>query len=181
MAEKDDKNSLDDHGIFLFSGEVEDDKCEDAIRFVLESNLNGELDHITMIINSPGGFVNAGFSVIDTIEGSKIPVHTVGLGLIASMGLNLFITGKKGSRVLTPNTMVISHQWSGVRYGKEHELIASQKRDSIVTDMILRHYKKHTGLSEKDIRKYLLPESDVYLTSKEAKKLGICDIVKDLN
>ena len=181
MLDKDDRNELDDYGIFLWSGEVEDEKCEDAIRFFLESNLTGELEHMTLIINSPGGYVNSGFSVIDVMQGSKIPIHTVGLGLIASMGLNLFITGAKGHRLLTPNTLVMSHQWSGERWGKEHELVASQKRDTIISEMIMRHYKKHTGLSEKNIRKYLLPESDVYLTAAEAKKLGICDIVREFN
>lgn len=181
MSDKEKENDLEDHGIFLWSGEVEEEKCEDAIRFILESNLGGTLEHMTLVINSPGGSVLSGFSVIDAMEGSKVPVHTVGLGLIASMGLNLFITGKKGQRILTPNTLIISHQWSGVRRGKEHELIASQKRDTIIGEMVLRHYKKHTKLSEKDIRKYLLPDSDVYLTAAEAKKLHLCDVVRAFN
>ena len=44
---------------------------------------------------------------------------------------------------------------------------------------ILDHYKRCTGLDEKDIKKYLLPPEDVWLTSKEAVKYGIADEVVD--
>jgi len=176
-----DKPSLSDLGIFLFSGEVDTDLTNDAISFILESNYEKNRENLTLIVNSEGGYVNSGFGLISIMEGSSIPIYTVGLGMIASMGLNIFIAGHKGTRTLTPNTLIISHQWSGGRVGKEHELIASQKRDNIISEMILKHYRKYTGLSEKNIKKYLLPPSDVYLTAHEALKLGICDIVKEFD
>jgi ATP-dependent Clp protease protease subunit len=173
---------LQDNGIYLFAEDVNEDSCAEAMRFILEKNLDtsGKNKQLTMIINSPGGHVVDGFALIDVMAGSRIPIHTVGLGLIASMGLLLFIAGKKGKRVLTPNTLIMSHQWSSFFYGKEHELIAVQKEQKLLSDMIMRHYKKHTGLSEKKIREVLLPANDVWLTAKEAKELGICDEVKDI-
>jgi ATP-dependent Clp protease protease subunit len=179
MAGKQDGKNLGEHGIYLLTGDVDESKCEEAIRFVLEANLNNGHDYLTMIINSPGGYVNAGFSLIDVMNGSRAEIRTVGLGILASMGLLIFIAGKKGRRSLTPNTMVMSHQWSGLRWGKEHELLACQRGDDILTSMIFRHYKRHTGLSDKEIRKYLLPPSDVWLSAKEAKRLGLCDEVKE--
>ncbi len=171
---------LQDKGIFLFSGEVDDPLCTSLIEYILNQNLEGQHEFLTLIINSYGGYLTSGFSCIDVIHGSSIPIHTVGLGVIASMGLMLFITGKKGYRTLTPNTLIMSHQWSGGSYGKEHELIAAAKANTLISDMFLKHYKKHTGLSEKKIKDYLLPPSDVYLTAYEAKQLGICDEVKEL-
>src|SRR4051812_26572110 len=94
--------SLEEHGIKLLTNEIDDDNCDDVIRFIIESNLNAAHDHLTLIVNSPGGYVTSGFALIDVMEGSKIPVHTVGLGQIASMGLNIFIAGAKGHRTLTP-------------------------------------------------------------------------------
>jgi ATP-dependent Clp protease, protease subunit len=173
--------SLEEHGIKLLTNELDDENCDEVIRFIIESNLNAEHDHLTLIINSPGGYVTCGFAVIDVMEGSRIPIHTVGLGQISSMGLNIFITGAKGHRTLTPNTLIMSHQWAGGRWGKEHELIAQQKQDEIVTRQIIRHYVKHTGLPEKKVREVLLPAHDVFLTALEAKKLGICDIVKEFS
>lgn len=176
------EKSLTDHGVFLFSGEVNDISCDEAIRFILEANLDKECkwDHITILINSPGGYCSDGFALIDTMLGSRIPIHTVGLGMIASMGLQLFLTGKQGTRTMTPNCMILSHQYTGGTYGKEHELIASQKEQGILSEIIMRHYKRMTGMTEREIRKYLLPPEDVWLTAKEAKEYGICDIIKDL-
>ncbi len=178
-AKNGDKKSLNEHGIFMLTGSIEEDSCEEAIRFILEANLNNQHDYLTMIVNSPGGYVNAGFSLIDVMNGSKLELRTIGLGILASMGLLIFIAGKKGRRSLTPNTMILSHQWSGLHWGKEHELLASQKGDSLLTEMIIRHYRRHTGLNDKDIKKYLLPPSDVWLSAKEAKRLALCDEVKE--
>src|SRR5262245_26964447 len=179
MAGKSDGKNLGDHGIHLLTGDIDESECEDAIRFILEANLNNGHDHLTMVVNSPGGYVNAGFSLIDVMTGSKTELRTVGLGILASMGLLIFIAGNKGRRSLTPNTMVMSHQWSGLRWGKEHELVASQRGDDLLTGMIFRHYKRHTGLKDREIRKYLLPPSDVWLSAKEAKRRGLCDEVKE--
>lgn len=174
-----DKYELTDKGVFLFFGDVEDDICRDVVKFILEENYAGKHEVLTLIINSNGGSFPGGFSVIDIMEGSRIPVKTVGIGTLASMGLHMFVTGKKGERVLTPNTLIMSHQWSWGADGKEHELLATVKAWNLMTDMQVKHYKKHTGLKEKEIRKYLLPASDIYLSAEEAKKLGLCDRIRE--
>jgi ATP-dependent Clp protease protease subunit len=92
----------------------------------------------------------------------------------------LFITGEKGKRVLTPNTSILSHQYSWANWGKEHELFAQIKEFELSTQRMLDHYKKCTGLSEAEVREYLLPPEDKWLSAKEAKKLGICDSVKTI-
>jgi ATP-dependent Clp protease, protease subunit len=178
---EDGDKELEDNGIFLLSGEIDYDTCDPAMRFIIKANFEAKFDHLTLIINSEGGFINAGYSLIDIMEGSRIPIHTVGLGQIVSMGLQIFIAGAKGHRLLTPNTIIMSHQWSGASFGKEHELVAQQKHNEIVTQQVIRHYRKHTGLSESDIKKYLLPPTDVFLTATEAKKYKICDVVKGFN
>lgn len=181
MAEKEDKSGLDDNGVYLFTGEVNDESYSDTIRWILEQNFEAKHELLTLIINSPGGSVVDGMGVIDCLVGSSIPVRTLGLGMIASMGLLMFITGKKGERILTPNTLILSHQWSGWSHGKEHDLLAGIKHNTLISDMIMRHYKKCTGLSEKKIKKYLLPPSDVWLSAKEALQLNLCDQIRLLN
>ena len=142
MAETKNGDSLESRGIFMFTGDVDDDLCSDAIEFIMKENFSGKNDKITMIVNSHGGSMTSGFSVIDVMKGSKIPVRTIGLGILASMGLHIFISGKKGERVLTPNTLIMSHQWTWGTYGKEHELLASMKSFDLVTEMQIRHYRK---------------------------------------
>ena len=100
--------------------------------------------------------------------------------MIASAGLLIFISGSPGKRILTPNTSILSHQFTWGTYGKEHELFAAQKEFDLTTTRMLKHYKKCTGLTEKKIRKYLLPPQDIWLDAMEAKNLGICDQVKEI-
>ena len=174
-----DEADLYKSGIFLFMGVVDQDSCKDAVEFILKQNIEKKKQkRLLFMICSPGGEMPPCFALIDVMKGSKIPVYTVGLGLIASCGLLLFITGEKGHRVLTPNTSILSHQFSWGSYGKEHELFAQVKEFELSTQRMLDHYKKCTGLTEKEIRAFLLPPEDVWLSAKEAKKLGICDAVK---
>jgi len=186
-SKKDDNNdsdtkTLEENGIYFFNGEVDNGTVGDAIRFILEANLdlNCQWEYITFLINSPGGYVTDGFALIDVIHGSRIPIRTVGIGLIASMGLQILLAGEKGTRTLTPNTMILSHQYAGMSLGKEHELVAAKNEIEQMSEIIMRHYKRSTGMTEKNIRKHLLPPSDVWMTAQTAKELGICDVVKDI-
>ena len=173
---------LSDNGIFFFNTGVDSGSVGEAIQFILEANLDHDCDweFITMLINSPGGYVTDGFALIDVMNSSLIPIHTVGIGMIASMGLQIFLAGQKGNRTLTTNCMILSHQFAGGSWGKEHELIASKAEFDNISEMVMRHYKRTTGLSEKQIRESLLPASDIWLTAKQALKLGVCDNVKDI-
>ena len=166
-------------GIYLFMDVVSPDTCKDAMEFILKQNAEKKRKKkLQLMICSPGGDMPSCFALIDIMKGSRIPIHTVGLGCIASCGLLLFITGEKGYRVLTPNTSILSHQFSWGNWGKEHELFAQVKEFELSTKRMLDHYQKCTGLTEKQIREFLLPPEDVWLSAKEAKKLGICDNVK---
>ena len=168
-------------GIYLFMDPVTPDTCKEAIEFILKQNAEKKKKkRLQFMICSPGGGMPECFALIDVMKGSRIPIHTVGLGLIASCGLLLFITGEQGHRTLTPNTSILSHQFSWGNYGKEHELFAQVKEFELSTKRMLDHYKKCTGLDEEQIREHLLPPEDVWLSAAQAKKLGICDHVKSV-
>ena len=171
-----------DQGYIYFSDTFDSQTTKPVISTIIEKNLLPQKlrpNEITLIINSPGGDVHSAFALIDTIKGSVIPVKTIGLGLIASCGLLLFMSGHKGRRVLTPNTSILSHQYSWGSAGKEHELYARVREFEMSSKRLLEHYKKCTGLTEKKIRQLLLPPEDVWLSAKEAVKHGIADkIVK---
>lgn len=177
--EKDDKVEIEDHGIFIIMEEIRNEICEDAIKFIMEENFKTKHEMLTLIVNSCGGSCSAGFALIDVMAGSNIPIRTVGIGELSSMGLSVFIAGKKGHRALTPNTAILSHQWMWGQFGKEHELLAGVKGFNLLSEMMINHYHKHTGLSKSDVRKYLMPPHDVHLSAKEAKKLGVCDIIRE--
>jgi ATP-dependent Clp protease protease subunit len=167
-------------GHHVFMEDVTQESMRPLINWIIAENFNRDKKkkELTLGICSPGGDLNACFALIDVMKGSKIPIRTIGMGMIASCGLLMFISGEKGRRVLTPNTSILSHQYSWGSFGKEHELFAAVKEFDLTTQRMIDHYKKCTGLSEKDIRQYLLPPQDVWLSAKEAKKLGLCDSIQ---
>ena len=167
-------------GHHVFMSDVTQETMKPLIDWIISENFNQKEKkrELTLGICSPGGDLNACFALVDVMKGSKIPIRTIGMGMIASCGLLMFISGEKGRRILTPNSSILSHQYSWGTYGKEHELFAQVKEYDLTTERIVNHYKKCTGLSEKDIRKYLLPPHDVWLSAKEAKKLGLCDKIQ---
>ena len=185
MTDKDnvptDEADLYKLGIYLLMDAITPESCKEAIEFILKQNSEKKKQkRLQFMICSNGGDVPPCFALIDIMRGSGIPIHTIGLGVIASCGLLLFITGEKCKRILTPNTSILSHQYSWGSWGKEHELFAQVKEFELSSRRLVEHYKRCTGLSEEDIRTYLLPPEDVWLSGKEAKKLGICDSIRQL-
>ena len=170
------------NGMYMFMGDVSMETMSPVIDWILAENMkkNNKAKELTLGICSRGGDLNACFALVDVMRASAIPVRTIGLGMIASCGLLLFISGKKGRRTLTPNTAILSHQYSWGSQGKEHELFARVKELELTTERMIEHYKKCTGLTEKKIREFLLPPQDVWLSAKEAKELKLCDKVENI-
>jgi len=172
-----------DAGIYYFSDPFTSDSTKPVIQWVIEKNLTPSSERpkeLTLVINSPGGDVHSAFALIDTMKGSAIPIKTVGLGLIASCGILTFMSGTKGRRIVTPNTSILSHQYSWGSGGKEHELFARVREFELSSQRMMEHYKKCTGLTEKKIREVLLPAEDVWLSAQEAVKYGIADKIKEV-
>jgi len=175
-------HDIEQHGVHLLMGEIDGEVCGAAIDWILRENFAPvKKPHLTLVICSPGGDLTTFFALIEVMQGSAIPVHTLGIGQIASCGLLLFISGAKGHRTLTPNTSILSHQYSWGAYGKEHELFAQHKEYELTTKRMVHHYKRCTGMSEANIRKYLLPPQDIWLSASEAKNLNVCDRVHQVD
>lgn len=170
------------HSFFLLMEDINLTSVKNAVEWIFECNFAEERPNLlNLIITSPGGDLNAAFALIDVMKGSTIPIRTIGLGQIASAGLMIFIAGHKGHRILTPNTSILSHQYTWGAFGKEHELFATVKEFDLTTKKIIAHYKKSTGLDEKMIREVLLPPQDIWLSPQEAKKHNLCDEIKELS
>jgi ATP-dependent Clp protease protease subunit len=173
--------SLEKSGVYLLMGDVSSETCKPVIEWILKNELTDDpWAEMKLFINSPGGTLNDAFALIDVMRGATCKISTIGIGEISSAGLLIFMSGAKRHRLLTPNTAILSHQFSWGSYGKEHELFAAQKAFDVTSTMMINHYKKCTGLSVKKIREYLLPPEDRWLTAEEALELGICDDVKEI-
>ena len=173
------KDALKEYGIIFLSASICSSTAEAICREIIEHNVTGKLDHIQMIINSPGGEVNSGFAIIDIMEWSTIPVYTTGMGLIASMGLMIFMAGTKGRRVLTPRTSILSHRFSGLSFGNHSQLLAARKQEDILHERIIEHYKSYSNLKcSKEIEDSLLCETDKWLSPEDAIQFGLADEIE---
>lgn len=181
-SEKDHSKLLQDEGIYVFMGDVTYEDVAPIIEWILVENhvVKKRKKELLLMICSPGGDMEAAFALIDVIKSSSIPVKTVGLGQIASCGLLIFLAGAPGRRILTPNTSILSHQYSWGSEGKHHELWAVTKEFGLAQERIINHYTDTTGLDKETIRAKLLPPHDVWLSAEEALDLNICDYISDL-
>lgn len=169
---------LRENGILFMDQEFNQENCMPLVKMIMEYNLMPKEkapEIIHLYINSPGGLVASAWQLIDTIKQSRIPVYTYALGMAASCGCLLLMSGKKGHRYVTQNTTVMSHVYSAGSGGKEFDLYARVKSFEQTSKNMIEHYKKCTGKNEKYIRKYLLPAEDVWLSPEECIKHGIVD------
>lgn len=173
---------LADAGLMVLMGDIEADSIKPVIEWILHENYvsKKKRTELLLMICSEGGDVAAAFALIDVMRSSKLPIKTVGLGQIASAGLLIFLAGEPGRRVLTPNTSILSHQFSWGSDGKAHELFATIKEFELTHRRMIDHYKQCTGLDEAEIKTALLPPHDVYLTAEEALALNVCDVISQM-
>lgn len=184
MASKEkerEEKGLSDYGIIYLSGAINEAKAECVCKEIIEFNIKGNINQVQMVINSPGGTCTAGFSIIDIMEWSNIPIYTTGIGMIASMGLLIFMTGEKGHRVVTPRTSILSHRFSAINFGNHSQLIAGRREEDMLHERILNHYMAYSNIKDsKELEKYLLRDVDTWLSTDEAVQLGIVDVVEPM-
>ena len=126
---------------------------------------------IVLEINSPGGDVSCGFTIINAIEQSKAPVHTIVSGQACSMAAMISIVGKK--RSIYYNSYWMQHPLSE---GQADYLQFIKDRTKFLihldkmTDGLL---KKYTKLSNKDLVK--ISTGELWLSAEEALTKGIVD------
>lgn len=131
-------------------------------------------DTITIrFVDSPGGSVTAGMAIYDAIQSISCPVSTVCMGMCASMSAFLLASGTKGKRIVTPNSEVMIHQPSAGTQGMVTDMEINIEHFQRVKRRINATLAKHTGKSEKQIKKD--SERDHWMTAEEAVAYGLAD------
>ncbi len=130
---------------------------------------------IQFYINSPGGQINAGLAIYDTMQLVQAPVSTIAVGLAASMGTILLTAGSKGKRYALPNATVHLHQPMGGVQGQAADIEIEAREILRMRDLLNSLLKKHTGLSDEDIHRYT--DRNFYMTAEQAATYSIIDEV----
>ena len=132
---------------------------------------------ITMHIDSPGGSVKSGLSMVDVMEYISCDIRTVNTGMAASMGSVLLGAGTKGKRSSLRFSKTMLHQSSGGAYGNIQDarinMIEWEKTNKILFDLLGSYCGKTTEQVTLDATR------DLWLSSDEALEYGLIDeIVK---
>jgi ATP-dependent Clp protease protease subunit len=104
------ERELLDSRVVLLSGSIDDKQSHKIIGQLLALDQRAPERPITLIINSGGGAISSGFAIYDTIQMLRAPVRTVGAGLIASMGVTIFLAAKKENRFSLAHSRYMIHQ-----------------------------------------------------------------------
>jgi ATP-dependent Clp endopeptidase proteolytic subunit ClpP len=162
--------------IFFISGEIEAKIIEKAIKWILYENMHpAENKKLTMYINSEGGNLMDAFALIDVMKLSKCPIRTIAVGSLMSAAFMIFIAGTKGERFISKNTTILSHQFSMEQEGKAHEIQAAMNEVKFCNERMVSIISECCNMRRDTIEKKLLPPSDVWLTAKDAIRLGVAD------
>lgn len=159
----------------LFFDVVDNDSAHDAIRKILYLELTNPGKPITFIINSPGGSIDAGFSIWDQVKLLTSPIYTLVTGLAASMGSVLSLCASPGKRFATPYARIMIHQpsISGPMMGQATDLDIQAKEIIKTKNLLVDLYTEQTKKPRKEIEKAL--DRDTWMSAKEALDFGLLD------
>lgn len=159
----------------FFSEAVDNDSARDAIRKLWYMEITDPGKPILMIINSPGGSVDAGLAVWDQVKMISSPVTTLVSGLAASMGSILSLCAAPGRRFATPHSRIMIHQPSvhGVIQGQATDLEIHAREILKTRKLIVDFYVRATGKDAHAIDRAL--DRDTWMSAEEAKEFGLLD------
>jgi ATP-dependent Clp protease protease subunit len=174
---------LDDHiyqrllreRIVFLGSEVRDQNANAiCAQLLLLSAEDPEAD-IFLHINSPGGSVDAGMAIYDTMNYIPNDVATVGMGLAASMGQFLLCAGAKGKRYALPHSRIMMHQPSPGMGGSASDIKIQAQQSLHIKKVLLELIAQHTGQTVEQIEQDA--DRDRWFTAEQAKEYGLVDKV----
>lgn len=167
---------LEDRIIFI--GEVIDTNLANlVVAQLLYLEKESSTEDVNIYINSSGGLISAGMSIIDTMNHVKPDVSTIAVGMAASMGAMILACGTKGKRLALPNAEVMLHQPSGGVKGQATEIEIEAEHIRKIKERLYGMISKQTGKTKAQIERD--SDRDRWFSAKEALEYGIIDrIVK---
>ena len=130
-----------------------------------------------MYINSPGGSVYDGLGIFDTMQHVKPDIHTVCVGLAASMGAFLLAAGTKGKRSSLRHSRIMIHQPLGGARGQASDIRIQADEILFLKERLNTELSERTGKAYDTIKEDT--DRDFYMSPNEAVEYGLIDLVLD--
>lgn len=176
FSKKLEKYFFDTRSVYLW-GVVDDKSARDVTTKLLLLDADKPGEPIKFYINSPGGIVTSGMVMYDTMRMLRSPVHTICMGLAASMGSILLSAGTKGSRYIFPHGEVMIHQPSlgGYMQGVSADLEIQAEQTRKTKELGAKILAENCGKKFEQVMKDF--DRDYWMDAKESVKYGIVDHV----
>nr|QXI83573.1 clp protease proteolytic subunit [Gentiana lutea] len=167
----------------LFLGQAVDSEISNQlIGLMIYLSIEDDNKDLYLFINSPGGWVIPGVAIFDTMQFVRPDVHTICMGLAASMGSFILVGGEITKRLAFPHALfnsiirVMIHQPASSFYeAQTGEFILEAEELLKLRETITRVYGQKTGKSLWVVSEDM--ERDVFMSATEAQAYGIVDLV----
>ena len=163
---------LKERVIFLV-GPIEDHTANLVVAQLLFLESESADKDIHLYINSPGGTVNSGLAIYDTMQFVKPDVNTVCVGQAASMGALILAGGAKDKRMALPHARMMIHQPMGGAQGQASDIDIQAREILRLRERLNEIMVKHTGKTIKTINRDT--DRDYFMDTKEALEYGLID------
>jgi ATP-dependent Clp protease, protease subunit len=161
--------------IIFLGSEVRDENANAICAQMLLLNAEDPVKDIYLYINSPGGSVDSGMAIYDTMQWISNDVATVAMGLAASMGQFLLSSGAKGKRFALPHSRIMMHQPSGGLGGTASDIRIQAEQSLHIKKTMSGLIAEHTGQTVEQIEKD--SDRDRWFTAEQALEYGFIDHV----
>ena len=156
--------------ILLF-GEINEKSARSTVGQLLALAADDDEAPIKLIISSPGGHVESGDAIHDTIRFIKPKVQIVGTGWVASAGVNIYLSAEKTERFSLPNTRFMIHQPAGGAGGRATDIEIEAREILKVRERINKLIADRTGQKLEKVSEDT--DRNFWMDAEEAKKYGI--------
>jgi ATP-dependent Clp protease protease subunit len=156
----------------MLTGPIDSPLAERICAQLLVLDADSDRD-ITLYLHSPGGEVDAGFAIYDTMQALRADVATVCMGFAASMAQFLLCGGAAGKRYAHANSRVLLHQPHGAVQGYAVDIASQAEQFAKMRRLMAELSAKHCGQS---IERVIADgDRDCWFTAEEAREYGMID------
>nr|YP_009121260.1 clp protease proteolytic subunit [Epipogium aphyllum]AII40870.1 clp protease proteolytic subunit [Epipogium aphyllum]AIS35832.1 clp protease proteolytic subunit [Epipogium aphyllum] len=161
----------------LFLGqEVNSEISNQLVGLIVYLSIEDKSQDLYLFINSPGGWIIPGIALFDTIQFVDSDVHTICMGLAASIGSFILVGGEITKRLAFPHARIMIHQPFSTFYeAQTGECILEAEELLNIRETITKIYVQRTGNALCIISNDM--ERDVFMSATEAQEYGIIDLI----
>nr|YP_009537393.1 ATP-dependent Clp protease proteolytic subunit [Dioscorea preussii]AYM33490.1 ATP-dependent Clp protease proteolytic subunit [Dioscorea preussii] len=171
-----DVNRLHRERLLFLGQEVDNEVSNQLVGLMVYLSIEDATRDLYLFINSPGGWVIPGMAIYDTMQFVPPDVHTICMGLAASMGSLILVGGEITKRLAFPHARVMIHQPASSFYeAQAGEFILEAEELLKLRETLTKVYVQRTGNPLWAVSEDM--ERDAFMSATEAQAYGIVDLV----